>query len=109
MELANQDDYADVCICFEEPLISYLFAELLEAQGCAAKIISKIHELRDGMRLVTEPHLLQQLSTTPPTSCLVVGTRSSLGTVALPHAHQTLCRPLSEDKIEAAIRQFLGQ
>lgn len=103
----NVDDYAAVCVCFHEHLISCLFADLLEARGVPTKIVNHLTDPCQVSKIITEP---QYFATLPPDQqrhCLVVGTPESLAPYTKKGAN-TLSRPLSEEKIDAALAQLLS-
>jgi hypothetical protein len=59
--IANLDDFAAVCVCFHEQLISYLFADLLEARGVPTKILRHLTESPMVSKIITEPHFVSWL------------------------------------------------
>jgi hypothetical protein len=106
--IANLDDYATVCVCFHEHLISYLFADLLEARGVPTKILRHLKESPLIQKVITEPKYVSALSETQRRQCLVVGTAESL-TPFIELGAQVLSRPLSEEKIDLALNQLFRE
>jgi hypothetical protein len=103
--IANLDDFAAVCVCFHEHLISYLFADLLEARGVPTKILRHLEESPLIEKVITEPQYVSALSETQRRQCLVVGTAESLTPFVELGTH-LLSRPLSEEKIDLALNQL---
>lgn len=102
---ANACDFATVCVCFENGLISALFADLLEGRGVKTRVLTDIAECRGEARIITESQYYPLLPTSCRDTCLVVGNREVLkGITAL-----TLAQPLTEEKIEEALSRFLGE
>ncbi len=94
-----------IAICFQDDTINYLFAGLLESRGIHTTIVETVENLDATTKLITEPLFLGHLSNDKLQHCLVVGNKESLkGLSAI-----TLSRPLTEEKIELAISEFLGQ
>lgn len=103
--IANLDDFAAVGVCFHEQLISYLFADLLEARGVPTKILRHLTESPMVSKIITEPHFVEALSEAQRRECLVVGTAESLTPFA-ELGTNVLSRPLSEEKIDAALMRL---
>lgn len=102
--VANSTDYPPVEICFADSTINTLFAELLQAQGIPTHICYQPAAVAPGTKIVTEPLYLPELQHLNPNDCLVVGSRHALsGCSAV-----LLCQPLTEHKIQTAIRTFLS-
>ena len=106
--IANLDDFAAVCVCFHEHLISYLFADLLEARGVPTKILRHLEETTLIQKVITEPQYVSGLSETQRQQCLIVGTVESLTPFAELGTH-LLSRPLSEEKIDLALNQLFRE
>lgn len=103
VESANLADFVPVCICFEDETINEIFSALLEARGIHTRILSDIQEAGQNSKVITEPQYFPKLDPTCQTKCLLVGNKDRLsGTSAL-----ALSRPLTEEKIEQALSQFL--
>lgn len=102
----NIDDYAAVCVCFHEHLISCLFADLLEARGVPTKIVNCLTNPRQVTKIITEPQYFVTLSAEQQQHCLVVGTPESLAFCAQ-NGVNTLSRPLTEEKIDTALANLL--
>ena len=99
------DSQSQIAICFQDDTINYLFAGLLESRGIHTTIVETVENLSATTKLITEPLYLGHLSNDSLQHCLVVGNKESLkGLSAI-----TLSRPLTEEKIELAISEFLGQ
>ncbi|RIL08634.1 MAG: hypothetical protein DCC75_08395 [Proteobacteria bacterium] len=93
-----------VCIYFQEEEINELFSDLLRAHGARTRILSDISQAPQDTRVITEPQFFPQLNPSLWRRCLVVGNKESLKGI------DTLClsRPLTESKIEAALKNFLS-
>ncbi len=102
---ANNSDYPAIEICFNEPAISYLFAELVEAQGFSAIILEDITKASKETSIITEPFLFDRLPDLNPKRCMIVCENGAPG---MKDAVQ-LVRPLSEEKIERAFSAFLPE
>jgi hypothetical protein len=100
---ANTVDYPPIVICFRDAEISYLFAELVEAEGYQTRIVSDLASVADETHIILESSLVESLPAHLAHSCLVVGDSATrVPTTAVP-----LLRPLSEDKIDMAFSRFL--
>ena len=102
--IANSLDYSKVAICFEDQEINLLFSELLEVRGVETVILNSISDFSGESKLVTEPQFFSAIDQRFRGQCLLVGNREALR--GLP-AH-SLCRPLTEDKVESAIHKLLS-
>lgn len=100
---ANTIDYPPIVICFRDEEISYLFAELVEAEGYPTRIVSDLATVTDETHVILESSLIESLPTHLTNSCLVVGDSAT----RVPISAVPLLRPLSEDKIDLAFSQFL--
>jgi hypothetical protein len=94
-----------IAICFQDDTINYLFAGLLESRGVHTTIVETVENLSPSTRLITEPLYLGHLSSDSLQHCLVVGNKESLKGLST----VTLSRPLTEEKIENAISEFLNR
>ena len=95
---------APVCIYFEDESINAIFSELLEARGIHTRILAAANEMQGQTRIITEPRYFPYVDESSYCRCLVIGNKESLrGLTAV-----TLSRPLTEEKIETALRQFLA-
>lgn len=95
----------DVCILFNDDDIAEVFQELLASRGTDARLIAGVEALPEGSSLITEPSYVPLIPDSIHSRCLVVGNRGALE--GLP----TLClsRPLTEEKVESALRDFLSR
>lgn len=101
--IANRVDYLEVSICFEDQEINHLFAELLSVRGVRTHILKSIRDFSGETKLVTEPQFFDLLDASHRGKCLLVGNKQALrGLHAL-----SLSRPLTEDKVELALSEFL--
>ncbi|MCB0334900.1 MAG: hypothetical protein KDD62_01300 [Bdellovibrionales bacterium] len=101
---ANCSDFPAINICFQDPEISFLFAELLEARGAETRLIFDTDHLPETGKIVTEPiyfHLLPERMTAK--NCLLVGNPGCFSS----QSAICLSRPLTADKIETAITELL--
>lgn len=94
-----------VHICFEDETINEIFSQLLEARGYRTKILAQIEDLKDGAHVITEPRFFHKLDKTCHERCLVIGNKDALRSITA----LSLSRPLTEEKIEQALSQFLGE
>ncbi|MBN8549547.1 MAG: hypothetical protein J0M12_09550 [Deltaproteobacteria bacterium] len=106
---ANESDYTSalctVSICFADPMINHLFSELLEARGVKTAIVPTIEAAARETKIITEPQFFPDIETTRHGECLVVGNKESLKSLNV----LSLSRPLTEEKIESALEQFLSK
>jgi hypothetical protein len=100
---ANTTDYPPIAICFRDPEISYLFAELVEAEGYRTEIVTDVDTLSRSTKVITESSLVDSLPTPGSNDYLVIGDSPS----RVPATAVPLIRPLSEDKIDSAFSKFL--
>jgi hypothetical protein len=102
---ANTIDYPPIAICFNEPEIAFLFAELVEAHGFQSAIYEDPESTSTATHIITEPNLFDQLPEWAQKNCLVISDKSE----ERKKAAVTLLRPLEEEKIETAFARFLPQ
>lgn len=95
----------DICILFTDDDIAEVFHELLSSMGTEVTLIDQVDSIPEGSSLITEPSYVPLLPSSIHEKCLVVGNRGALE--GLP----TLClsRPLTEEKVESALREFLSR
>jgi hypothetical protein len=95
-------------ILFSDASITEVFAALLESRGRKVQILQDPKQLssvpRQELQLVTETCYAASLGTQQYKSCLVVGPASSSSTENV----ISLTQPLTLQKIESALAQFLG-
>lgn len=104
-ELNRQDKQAShtVHICFRDRSITAIFSELLQARGIATHIVPEAEKLPRSGRIITEPHIFEDLPLSDSVQFLIVG-----GTLSEQTPHSThLSQPLTERKVERALEQFL--
>ena len=100
---ANSADYASVSICFQDEDINFLFSELLEVRGVKTKILADAASLVHETKIITEPIFFPMISPEVQKKCLIVGNKDALlGLDAI-----CLSRPLTEEKIEAALQLLI--
>ena len=92
-----------VTICFEEDIINNLFSELLRSRGVATRIVTSPNEISHSLKVITEPQFAPLIPDALQNECMVVGNKESLKTCR----GVRLARPLTEQKIESAITEFL--
>lgn len=100
---ANSEDFESVAVCFRDPSINALFADLLEVRGVKAKTFTEIYDVADAVKIITEPLFIPDLTPSQMRKCLIVGNKDVLGDLS----GVTLSRPLTEEKIDEAIAAFL--
>lgn len=105
---ANESDYSaalcTVSICFADPVINHLFSELLEARGVKTAIVPSVGAAPKETKIITEPQFFPSIDAARHSACLVVGNKDALKNLNV----LSLSRPLTEEKIETALAQFLG-
>lgn len=94
-----------VFICFQDLEISLVFGSLLRSRGIKVKLLPSPADATPEMRMITEPNYWQSFAPSNRPQCLVVGDKDAL--LGLTGA-VTLSRPLSEEKIEQALAEFLA-
>ena len=93
-----------VAVLFEEPEINCLISELISARGIKTRIITDTTDVQENEKLATEPQFLRGLNPDKKATCLVIGNKESL--LGLPGIKLT--RPLTENKIQQALEEFLS-
>lgn len=100
---ANSSDYTPVCVFFEDETINEVFSDLLQARGVTTRVLSSIAEAGKDTKIITEPRFFPMLDSTCHGKCLIVGNKDALHGLSV----LSLSRPLTEEKIEAALSRFL--
>ena len=102
--IANSSDYYSVAVLFADPMITYLFASLLEARGVQTQVIHEVDEIEASVKVITEPKYYSRLSPERQRNCLLVCSQE-------PREGGALClsQPLTEDKVEEALALFLSR
>ena len=93
-----------IAVCFQQPEISELFAELLRMRGADVLVTEHLSDLEPSAKVVTEPHFFPTLASTLHSKCLLVTNRSS----DAPTGIATLVRPLTLEKIEQALSRLVA-
>ncbi len=101
-DIANTSDYDSVSVLFADPMITYLFASLLETRGVDTRVLHGVEELEESAKIITEPQFFSHLSPAAQKRCLLVSNRESEDTEII-----CLSQPLTEDKVENALARFL--
>ena len=101
--IANSADFCPVTICFQDPSITLLFAELLAVRGVEVRMVSDLREIDASTKIITEPYYFPHIPANLRPGCLIVGNHESLQGVEALH----LARPLTEEKVESTLNQFL--
>ena len=99
----NSEDFDSVAVCFDDQEVNELFCELLENHGVPATVVEDTKALAKHTRVITEAQFFDRIPPELRSRCLVVGNQYSLAGI---HA-LALCQPLTEQKVETAIRQLL--
>ncbi len=102
---ANTSDFPPVAVCFLDPEVTSIFADLLVARGVEVEILESICDFRGDKKIITEAIYFSLIDSHNQNKCLVVGNREALDKVT----SHTLCQPLTEDKIESALLNFLAE
>lgn len=100
---ANNQDVAPVTVCFSDPDISEVFAELVRSRGVPALIARAISDIRGETRVITEPSLFPTLPASYHAKTLLVGTKESVKELKA----KALTKPLTEEKVEEAMDALL--
>ncbi|MCB0317618.1 MAG: hypothetical protein KDD56_02595 [Bdellovibrionales bacterium] len=105
MSPANSKDFSPVNICFQEAAITYLFAAILEQRGVPTLILRDIKSYDGTSKLITEPQYLSNTNSSTPETTLIVGEFDDVKDLS----SYTICRPLTEEKIEYTLRAFVNE
>ena len=101
---ANNPDFAPVAILFESQRISDLFLDLLASRDIPGEVVTSSAALDTDVRIITEPQFFPTLTPAQQGRCLVVGQKDQLPE----QSTARLSQPLTEEKIERALRQLLA-
>ncbi len=93
-----------VSIFFEDDTITHIFSQLLEVRGVKTCVLNDISEFNGQTKIITEPRYFPMLDKSCHTRCLVIGNKDTLHNISA----LSLSRPLTEEKIETALSQFLS-
>ncbi|WKZ57139.1 MAG: hypothetical protein QY326_00325 [Bdellovibrionota bacterium] len=93
-----------VGIFFHDREIAAVFGALLASRGLSTRVLSSRHDLAKYPAIVTEARYYQYLSPSQRPVSIVVGDSQSLKEIG----GITLEQPLTEDKVEAALEQFIS-
>jgi hypothetical protein len=93
-----------VAICFADTDITFAFAELFRAIGVPVELMADLKHFTGNQLLVTEPQYMRYLDDQSIGKTLLVGNKETLPE----SGSTTLSRPLTEEKIEVALSQFLS-
>ncbi len=96
-------DFPPVTIYFQDPTITELFSDLIAVRGVPTRPLSSLDGLAPGTKIITEVGEFQKLAPGSYDKCLIVGNKDALEGLEV----LTLSRPLTEEKIESALNQFL--
>ena len=94
---------APIGVLIQDPMARALFSHLLQAFGQTAVPLQSVEQADPEWRMVTEPLYFGELSDSQKSSCLVVGSEDSVKDLEV----ETLTQPLTEEKIESALTNFL--
>ena len=96
-------DPLEIAVFFEDRKINLLISGLLNARGVRTRIITSTEDLSAMDKVITEPQYFPRLGARSRKHCLLIGNREAVeGANAI-----TLTRPLTEEKIEQAMAEFL--
>jgi hypothetical protein len=102
-DIANSPDFPRVAVCFQDDSINMLFSALLEAHGVEAIIVGNIEAVPTDVRIITEPQYFPKLNQDLRKNCLLVANANTKENLQVP----ILTRPLTEEKVESAIKHLL--
>ena len=105
MPPANNKDFPPVNICFQERAITYLFAAILEQRGVPTLILRDIDAYDGVSKLITEPQYMDKTAGDMPETTLIVGDLDDVKNLE----SYTICRPLTEEKIENTLKAFVTE
>ncbi len=91
-----------ICILFEDPAIKKIFAQLVVSRGFSPKIIDDIADIQPDSKVISEANYFVHLDRDMQRKCLVVGDNTGIENTA----PVCLTRPLTEEKVEAALEEF---
>ena len=91
-----------IFVCFTDPQITEIFAQLMETQAALVKRINRLSDYDGVSRIVTETQFAQRLPASAIQRCLLVGEEQDLTA----HPGIKLAQPLTEDAVEDALAQF---
>lgn len=91
-----------IFVCFTDPQISEIFAQLMETQTALVERINRLSEYDGVSRIVTETRFAKRLPAQAAQRCLLVGEEQELTA----HAGIKLAKPLTEEAVEEALAQF---
>ena len=100
---ANSEDFPSVGVRFSNAEVNQLFCELLETHGVNAHVVKGASQLQDETKVITEAQFFDELPPSLKRRCLVVGNSQTLAGISA----LALCQPLTEQKVETAIKQLL--
>lgn len=103
LHVVNGREYYSVAVLFADPMITYLFASLLQARGVQTQVVHDADEVDESIKVITEPQYYSQLPPAAQRHCLLVCSKE-------PTESDVIClsQPLTEDKVEAALARFLS-
>ena len=99
---AKKSGTPSIGIYFHNRDIGMLFAELLMSRGIQTRLLDTLEDLGNA-KIITEPRFYNDLNPANRRRALVVGGLAPLRG----HQGATLLQPLTEEKVEAALAQFL--
>lgn len=93
-----------VFICFAQPGINALFAELLKSRGISCEVTSSLKELPAETKIITEANFYPETSSISAADKLLIGTKNMIS-----HLDGIkLAQPLSEECLENALSELLN-
>ncbi|NMC63161.1 MAG: hypothetical protein GYA55_08325 [SAR324 cluster bacterium] len=102
LEAKDLNGSNSVCILFEDPAIKKIFAQLIASRGFQPKEINDIEEIIPNSKVISEANYFIHLDRETQNRCLVVGDNTAITNLA----PVSLTRPLTEEKVEAALEEF---
>jgi len=96
-----------VTIYFSDENISALFCALLSARGIPTRTTVNRQALTTSSTVITEARFFELLDTKQKNNSLVVGNKLSLATITEQGTTLVLIQPLTENKVERAIDEFV--
>lgn len=92
-----------VCILFEDPSINKIFAQLLISRGFQPRIVNDVDEIEEHEKIISEANFFVCLDPSAQERCMIVGESNGLENIA----PICLTRPLTEEKVEAALAELV--
>lgn len=101
---AQKDAPKKVVVCFDDPVIRYLFVDLLHSHGAKVELSSELKDAPSSDRIITEQRHFEALRPETRKRCVVI---VDPDTPSPSYSAAVLRRPLTEEKLTAAVSELL--